>query len=140
MTLFECLTTFISNVPGLAAKLPGGISPHIIPEGSTVFPLLVMREISGVCEPPTHDGGASPLSRVRLEFTAWGGSYKLDEQVILALLVALRPFNGYLGGDSASGKFCVVGTAGPRSTQDPTTKLVGIQVDVIGFLNLATLS
>jgi hypothetical protein len=139
MTLFEGIQAFITNDSTLAAKLPGGVCPHIIPQGATTFPLLVVRIISGVPEPPTHDEGASTWSTTRIEFTVWGGAFLADEQASILLAALFRPFNGYLGGGT-NVRWSTNRVQGPRSCQDPTTRLVGVQIDIIGMTDADTQS
>ena len=144
MTFFECLVAFISTNSPLAAKLTGGLHPQIVPQNpilvnGVIAPLLVMRLISGSSEHPTHDGGASPWSMVRIELTVYGADFKTQEQAALMLDSMFSSFNGYLGGGS-SGRFSTGDIHGPRSIQDPSTRLVGIQLDILGMLNRSTLS
>jgi hypothetical protein len=138
MTLFECMTVFVSTNTGLLAKLPGGFHPGYIPENKP-FPLMVMRYVSGASQPPTHDGGASPWSRVRLEFTIWGKDYKTAEQCAFMLSSMFESFNGNLGG-GANGRFGVQAIQGPRDVWDETRRMPGMQIDIIGLLNGGTLS
>jgi len=138
VTLLECLQTFLMGDATLAAKLPGGLRPQIIPQGSN-FPMATVKMISASGEQGTHDGGASPWVRMRLELTVWGTDFKTQEQTLLYMLGKFEPFNGYLGG-STNGRFAVTGLNGPRSIQDEATKLVGVQLDVLGMLNRSTLS
>ncbi len=138
MTLFESLKLFVLANGPLAAKLPGGVFPQYIPQ-SPVLPLLVIRLISGTSEAQTHDNGASPWSRVRVECTIYGADFKSQEQAIMLLDGLFSPFQGYLGG-STNGFFSTNRIDGPRSIQDPSTRLVGIQLDIIGMLKRDTLS
>lgn len=138
MTLLECLTTFINADSVLATNITGGISPQILPE-SPMLPQMVFKVVSSAPERATHDGGASPWSRVRIEMTVWGKDFLVQEKAALRLGVIFRPFNGYLGGGS-NGQFTVTSVTFPRTLQDPLTRLVGVQVDILGMLNAATLS
>src|SRR5216684_1282249 len=138
MTLFESLKLFVLANGPLAAKLPGGVFPQYIPQ-NPVLPLLVIRLISGTSAPATHDNGASQWSSSRIEFTIYGADFKTQEQAIMLLDSLFSPFHGYLGG-STNGYFSTTRIYGPRSIQDPSTRLVGIQIDIIGMLKRDTLS
>jgi hypothetical protein len=140
MTLFECLRTYILASSPLAAKVPGGFFPGILPQNRTVLPLCVVRTVSGTSQPSTQDGGASPWSATRIEFTFWGTDYKTLEQAYILARRLFSPSSGvYLGG-STNGLYCPSEIMGPRDVYDAETKLIGIQLDVIGLLNGDTLS
>lgn len=138
MTIFEGLQAFLSANATLAAKLTGGIVPQVLPQSGT-FPVLVVKVVSGASEKGTHDSGMSDWSAVRFEFTIWGGDFLTQEQSSILVLNMFKRFRGYLGGGS-NVLFSAETYRGPRSLQDPTTRLVGVQLDILGMLNTATLS
>lgn len=139
MTLFECFQTFLLGNETLAAKVPGGFKPVYVPQNPAGFPLVVVRSISGTPEPPTHDGGASSISDVRLEVTIWGKDFKTQEQISLMIAALFRPLNGYLGGPG-NGRFATSRVFGPRTVQDELTRNVGVQIDIMGKLDWSTLA
>lgn len=142
MTLLECLQYFlITQDSSLAAKLPGGLKPRLISQTSTTpFATTgVVRMVTGAGERPTLDGGASPWCRARIEITVWGTSDKLNEQASIAIVNKFLGYNSYLGG-SSNGRFGCSEIQGPRHLTDEQSRLGGVQVDIIGMLNRATLS
>lgn len=140
MTLLECLYKYlITEDSTLAAKLPGGLKPRLIVQQNVAFqPTATIRMVSGAGERPTHDGGASPWCRARIEITVWGQVDKTSEQTAYYIMNKMLDFDGFLGGGS-DGRFCCYEIQGPRHITDEQSRLGGVQLDVIGFLNRSTL-
>jgi hypothetical protein len=139
MTLFECLHKYVyEGDTTLASSVPGGMKPRLLPQTNVTQTTLVVRQVSGIIEKPTHDG-PSKWSAVRIEFTVWGTSDKTNEQVSLYVMNKIVGFTGYLGG-STNGKFSALYCYGPRSVTDEASRLPGIQFDIAGFLDRSTLS
>lgn len=138
MTLFEGLFSFITASTPINSALLGGIRPVYVPQKSPI-PMLVIKFISGSPEPPTHDTGASSWTRMRIELTVWGDNIKINERIVSKIHDLFSPFNGYLGG-STNVYFCVTSIAGPRTVTSDADRLIGVQIDILGMLNRATLS
>lgn len=141
MTLLECLYKYlITEDSTLAAKLPGGLKPRLITQSSSAFQnMATVRMISGAGERPTHDGGASPWCKARIEITVWGANDKTNEQTALYIMDKMLDFDGYIGGGT-DGRFASWEIQGPRHITDEQSHLGGVQIDLIGMLNRSTLS
>lgn len=142
MTLLESLQLFldayfVSKGSNLAAKLPGGLVPQIIPQNPQL-PMCVVKVISGVSLSATHEGGISNWSAVRIEFNVYGNDYPTQEKLANSIQDAFTLCRGALavGGVAFYANSCF----GPRTLEDPVTRLVGVQVDILGLLDRATIS
>ena len=138
MTVGESLVQFILADLVIKVTIVNVYPNATIPQNPPTY-FASYRLISGVGMGDSLSGPSS-IRRMRIEVTFWGDLNATTERLAVRLSMALSQY-GPMGPLFAGGpNMSIFGFTGPRSVENPVTRLYGHQTDIMCAADLSTVT